>query len=228
MELRHLRYFVAVADDLSVTRAAARLNIAQPALSHQIKSLELEIGTPLLQQLARGVALTGPGEASAADARAILTAVGAATTRARRVAAGALGAIRIGFVGSASFNPFVTGAIRDYRAAYPNVQVERVEEPTMNLIASLRAGRVEVAFLRPAPGDADGLWLRHLFDEPMMMVAVSRAHPLAGAKRIALAELAAEPFIFYPRRNGRALYDAIIFACEAAGFTPRSRRTRPN
>ena len=226
MELRHLRYFVAVAEDLSVTRAAARLNIAQPALSHQIKSLEREVGTPLLHRLARGVALTGPGEVFAADARAILAAVGAATNRARRVATGALGAIRIGFVGSASFHPFVTGAIRDYRAAYPDVVVELVEEPTVNLIAGLKAGRVEVAFLRPAPGDADGLWSRHLFDEPMV-VAVPLGHPLAGRASVVLADLAAEPFIFYPRRNGRALYDAIVLACEAVGFTPRIAQDAP-
>ena len=226
MELRHLRYFVAVADDLSVTRAASRLNIAQPALSHQIKSLEQEVGTPLLHRLARGVSLTGPGELFAADARAILASVRAATTRARRAATGELGAIRIGFVGSASFNPFVTGAIRDYRAAYPDVQVELVEEPTTSLIASLRAGRVEVAFLRPAPGDAGGLWSRHLFDEPMI-VAVPLTHPLAGRTSVALADLAAEPFLFYPRRNGRALYDAIVLACEAVGFTPRIAQDAP-
>ena len=226
MELRHLRYFVAVADDLSVTRAAAQLNIAQPALSHQIKSLEREIGTQLLQRLARGVALTGPGELFAADARAILAAVGSATSRARLAAAGGIGTIRIGFVGSASFHPFVTGAIRDYRAAYPDVQIELVEEPTANLIAGLKAGRVEVAFLRPAAGDAGGLSVRHLFDEPMV-VAVPLGHPLSGSHSVALAALAGEPFIFYPRRNGRALYDAIVFACESAGFTPLIAQDAP-
>ena len=226
LELRHLRYFVAVADELNVTRAAARLNVAQPALSHQIRDLEREVGTPLLHRLGRGVALTPPGEFFAADARAILAAVHAATTRARRAAAGELGSIRIGFVGSASFNPIVTGAIRDYRAAFPGVQVELVEEPTADLIASLRSGRADVAFLRPAPGEGDGLWSRHLLDEPML-VALPVRHPLAGNDRIALADLAAEPFILYPRRNGRALHDAIVFACEAAGFTPLVAQDAP-
>lgn len=226
MELRHLRYFVAVADDLNVTRAAARLNVAQPALSHQIKALEQEVGTPLLKRLARGVALTTSGELFAADARNILTAVGAATTRARRAAAGEFGSIRIGFVGSASFNPFVTGAIRDYRAAFPDVQVELIEEPTASLLASLKAGQVEVAFLRPAPSDTDGLWSHHLLDEPMV-VAMPAMHPLAGKGRMALADLAREPFIFYPRRNGRQLYDAIMLACEAAGFVPRIAQDAP-
>lgn len=226
MELRHLRYFVAVADELSVTRAASRLNIAQPALSHQIKSLEQEVGTALLHRLPRGVALTGPGTLFADDARAILAAVGAATARARRAAAGEVGTIRIGFVGSASFNPFVTGAIRDYGTAFPDVEIELVEEPTGSLITSLKAGRVDVAFLRPASGDRDGLWSRHLFDEPMI-IAVPVTHPLAERKSVPLSELADEAFIFYPRRNGRALYDAIVHACEAAGFTPHVAQDAP-
>ena len=226
MELRHLRYFVAVAEDLSVTRAASRLNIAQPALSHQIKSLEGEVGTLLLHRLSRGVALTGPGVLFAEDARAILAAVEAAKTRARRAAAGELGLMRIGFTGSASFNPFVTGAIRDYRAAFPNVEIELVEEPTAVLLAGLKAGRLDVAFLRPLPGELDGLWSRHLFDEPMV-AAVPASHPVAAHDTVRLADLAGEAFIFYPRRNGRALYDAIMSACEAAGFTPRIAQDAP-
>lgn len=226
MELRHLRYFVAVAEDLSVTRAASRLNIAQPALSHQIKSLEEEVGTLLLHRLSRGVALTGPGVLFAEDARAILAAVEAAKTRARRAAAGELGLMRIGFTGSASFNPFVTGAIRDYRAAFPDVEIELAEEPTAVLLAGLKAGRLDVAFLRPLPGEVDGLWSRHLFDEPMV-AAVPASHPVAAHDTVRLADLAGEAFIFYPRRNGRALYDAIMSACEAAGFTPRIAQDAP-
>ena len=179
MELRHLRYFVAVAEDLSVTRAAARLNIAQPALSQQIKGLEQEVGTPLLHRLPRGVALTGPGALFAEDARAILAAVEAARMRARRVASGELGLMRIGFTGSASFNPFVTGAIRDYRTAYPDVSVELVEEPTATLLAGVKAGRIDVAFLRPAPGEVGRLWSRHLFNEPMV-AAVPANHRIAA------------------------------------------------
>ncbi len=226
MELRHLRYFVAVAEALSVTRAASRLNIAQPALSHQVKSLEKEVGTPLLHRLPRGVALTGPGALFAEDARAILAAVDAAKTRARRAAAGELGLMRIGFTGSASFNPFVTGAIRDYRAAFPDVAIELVEEPTAVLLAGLKAGRIDVAFLRPSPGEVVGFWSRHLFDEPMV-AAVPASHPVAARDAIRLGDLAGEAFIFYPRRNGLALYDAIMSACEAAGFTPRIAQDAP-
>ncbi|GJD62144.1 Hca operon transcriptional activator HcaR [Methylobacterium frigidaeris] len=227
MELRHLRYFVAVADDLSITRAAERLNIAQPALSHQIKSLETEIGTALLQRLSRGVALTEPGRAFADDARAVLAAVDAAKTRARRIATGDVGQIRIGFTSSASFHPLVTGAIRDYRSAYPDVQVELLEETTASLLAAFRAGRVDVAFMRPGEGEADELWARHLFDEPMV-VALPATHRLAAeAGAVGLADLSNEGFIVYPRRNGRALYDGIMAACAAAGFSPHIAQNAP-
>lgn len=227
MELRHLRYFVAVADDLSITRAAERLNIAQPALSHQIKSLETEIGTVLLQRLSRGVALTEPGRAFADDARAVLAAVDAATIRARRIATGDVGQIRIGFTSSASFHPLVTGAIRDYRSAYPDVQVELLEETTASLLAAFRAGRVDVAFMRPDEGEVDDFWARHLFDEPMV-VALPATHRLAtGTDGVELSDLANEGFIVYPRRNGRALYDGIMAACAAAGFSPRIAQNAP-
>lgn len=226
MELRHLRYFVAVADELNVTRAASRLNVAQPALSHQIKNLEREVGAPLFARLSRGVALTAPGTRFAEDARAILAAVHAASERARRAAAGEVGRICIGFTGSASFHPSVTGAIRDYRTAYPDVHVDLVEEPTTDLLAGLKAGRVDAAFVRPAPGEVDAFWSRHLLDEPMV-VAAPAGHPVAGRGTVALAELAGEAFILYPRRNGRGLHDRIMAACEAAGFTPRVAQDAP-
>ncbi|MEH3148538.1 MAG: LysR family transcriptional regulator [Methylobacterium frigidaeris] len=226
MELRHLRYFVAVVDDLSITRAAERLNIAQPALSQQIKNLEQEVGTPLLQRFSRGVALTEPGRAFAEDARAILAAVDRATTRARRIAGGDVGQIRIGFTGSASFHPFVTGAIRDYRALYPEVQVELVEEVTASLLLAFEDRRVDVAFMRPGRGETDHLWSHHLFDEAMV-VALPAAHPLAACDSLALPALANEAFIVYPRQNGRVLYDSIMSACAAAGFTPRIAQNAP-
>lgn len=226
MELRHLRYFMAVAEEQSVTRAAARLNIAQPALSHQIKALETEIGAALFVRFSRGVALTEPGRFFAEDARAILASVEAAKTKARRTAVGQLGLVRIGFTGSASFHPFVTGVIRDFRAAFPDVTVELIEEPTRGLLDGLASRRVDVAFMRPAAGEVEQLWSRHLFDEPMV-AAVPVGHHLAEARSLRLSALAAETFIIYPRQNGRTLYDIIVSACEAAGFAPRIGQAAP-
>ncbi len=227
MELRHLRYFVAVADDLSITRAAERLNIAQPALSHQIKSLETEIGTALLQRLSRGVALTEPGRAFADDARAVLAAVDAAKTRALRIATGDVGEIRIGFTSSASFHPLVTRTIRDYRSAYPDVQVELLEETTASLLAAFRAAGSTSPSCAPARarwmncGPATCSTSRWWWRCPRPTGSPPRP------ARVNLAALSTEGFIVYPRRNGRALYDGIMAACAAAGFSPRIAQNAP-
>lgn len=121
----------------------------------------------------------------------------------------------------------MTGAIRDYRSAHPDVQVELLEETTASLIAAFRAGRVDVAFMRPDEGEVDDLWARHLFDEPMV-VALPATHRLAaGTGPVGLADLSNEGFIVYPRRNGRALYDGIMAACAAAGFSPHIAQNAP-
>jgi DNA-binding transcriptional LysR family regulator len=130
MELRHLRYFVAAAEELHFRRAAERLGIAQPALSQQIQQLEQEIEALLFHRLTRGVELTDAGKAFLDDARAILEDVEQAKAKAQRVARGDQGMIRIGFTGSASFNPIVPGVIQDYRARFPGIAVSLVESST--------------------------------------------------------------------------------------------------
>ncbi|GJD51540.1 Hca operon transcriptional activator HcaR [Methylobacterium crusticola] len=220
MELRHLRYFLAVAEELHFTRAAARLGIAQPPLSQQIQQLEREVGAPLFQRSARSVSLTEAGQRLARDAREILAMTETALVSARRAARGEIGSIRIGFTASASFNPFVTGTIRDYRAASPDVEVNLLEDNTANLLELFRLRRLDVAFLRPAEGETGHLTRHLLFREPMV-VALPAGHRLAGPEAaLPLAALAGETFILYPRRNGRGLYDSIVGACRDAGFSP--------
>ncbi|WP_298954699.1 LysR family transcriptional regulator [uncultured Methylobacterium sp.] len=226
MELRHLRYFLAVAEELHFTRAAARLGMAQPPLSQQIQQLEREVGAPLFHRSGRGVALTEAGRQLAGDAREILRLTEAALAGARRAARGETGTIRIGFTASASFNPFVIGSIRDYRAAFPDVEVVLTEENTANLLALFRTRRLDAAFLRPADGEAEDLAGHDLPAEPMM-VALPAGHPLAARETVPLAALADETFILYPRRNGRGLFDAIMQACRAAGFSPRIGQEAP-
>lgn len=226
MELRHLRYCVALAEEQSFSRAAVRLRIAQPALSRQIKALEQEIGVELFRRLSRGAEPTDPGRVFVESARAILAEVDGAVQKTRRVARGELGLLRIGFTASASFNPFVTRAIRDYRTQYPGVEVELVEEATSSLLSMFRAGRLDVAFVRPAPGEVDHLWSMPVLGEPLV-VALPSGHQHASRRRIDLKSLAREEFILYPRRNGRALFDLIVSVCEDAGFSPHILQIAP-
>ena len=226
MELRHLKYCVAIADEESFSRASIRLRIAQPALSRQIKAIEEEIGVVLFQRLPRGVALTGAGRIFIDEARAVLATVESAVQKARRAQRGEVGLLRIGFTGSASFNPFVTRAIRDFRRLNPHVEIELVEEATASLLARFNANRLDVAFLRPAPGEVDHLWSMHVLDEPLV-VAMPSEHPQAARKRVDLKRLAHEDFILYPRQNGRALFDLIISVCRDVGFSPKLLQIAP-
>ncbi|MFT4096712.1 MAG: LysR family transcriptional regulator [Rhodoblastus sp.] len=226
MELRHLRYCIAIADEESFSRASARLRIAQPALSRQIKALEEETGVLLFQRLPRGVALTDAGRIFIEESRAALAMVEGAVQKARRAQRGEVGLLRIGFTGSASFNPFVTRAIRDFRRLNPHVEIELVEEATAPLLARFSANRLDVAFLRPAPGEVDHLWSMHVLYEPLM-IAMPSEHPYAQRKRVDLRLLAQEDFIIYPRQNGRALFDLIISVCRDVGFSPKVLQIAP-
>ena len=226
MDLRHLRYFLMVAEELSFTRAALRLGLGQPPLSQQIRQLEQEIGAPLFERLPRGVVLTAAGQRLQRDARALLAQAEQALNQARRAGRGELGTLRIGFTPSAAFHPFVTAAIRDYRAGFPEVGLELVEDTTTQLLSRFRSHRLDAAFLRPAEGEADPLQEDLLFEEGMM-VALPAGHPLAEQQALPITALSAEAFVLYPRRNGRQLYDSIVESCRAAGFSPRIAQEAP-
>ncbi|MBP0447007.1 hypothetical protein J8J14_19705 [Roseomonas sp. SSH11] len=139
---------------------------------------------------------------------------------------GELGTIRIGFTSSAAFNSFVTRTIRDYRAAFPRVGIRLLEDTTANLLARFQDRQIDAAFLRPTRGEAQGLKVVLLRAEPML-VALPSDHELAGMAAVPLRQLSKETFILYPRRNGSALYDAIMEACRKEGFTPRVGQEAP-
>lgn len=228
MDLRHLRYFVAVAEEGHVTRAAERLGIQQPPLSQQIKALEAELEVQLFRRKPRGVELTEAGESLLEDARRILAEVEGALARARHTARGELGRLAVGFTASSPFHPFVTRLLRDFRSAHPRVTVTLEEMGSSELVAAVQAERLDVAFIRPAIPPAEGVALYTLLEEPMV-AALPAGHRLATAARrpLSLAALAAEPFILYRRASGPGLYDAIVSACRAAGFTPRTEQEAP-
>ena len=220
MELRHLRYFVTVAEELSFTRAAKRLGIEQPPLSQQIRQLEQEVGTPLFRRLPRGVALTDAGGAFLGDAREVLERVRLATAHAQRVARGDQGRIRVGMINSAPFHPFVPRLIREFGQRYPEVALSLEENTTPALAESILKGAVDIALVRPLLGEFEELRIETLFDEGMV-VALPEGHPLSHQASLPLAALANESFVLFPRPVGSGLYDEIIAACRRARFSPR-------
>ncbi|WAI81399.1 MULTISPECIES: LysR family transcriptional regulator [Achromobacter] len=226
MELRHLRYFTAVAEELHFTRAAARLGIGQPPLSQQIQQLEREIGTPLFLRLPRGVDLTEAGARFLEDARAILASADRAIDTARRLGRGERGAITVGFTASAVFHPYLPRAIRAYRDRYPDVRVTLTESNTISLLRGLRLGEVDVAFVRPPYLLDPEFESERVLDEPML-VALPPDHPLSRRRSVPIAALADEDFVLYPRPIGAGLYDAIQSACQRAGFAPRVIQEAP-
>jgi DNA-binding transcriptional LysR family regulator len=227
MELRHLRYFIAVAEERHVTRAAERLGMQQPPLSQQIRALERELDVQLFRRLPRGVELTDAGSALLADARAILSHIDHAFATTRRTARGEQGQVAVGFTSSAPFHPFVPRVIRAYREAFPLVALTLEEGGTTELIDDLRNERIDAAFIRTAIADPEGLVVGTLLREAMVL-ALPRGHGLARREgALPLKALAGETFIVYRRRNGPGLYDAILSACNAAGFSPRVGQEAP-
>src|SRR5689334_22939372 len=168
MELRHLRYFIAVAEEGHVTRAAERLGMQQPPLSQQIRALEREVGAQLFRRKPRGMELTAAGRTFLADAQAILTQVDHAFTTTRRTARGELGRIGVGFTSSAPFHPFVPRVIRAFRDASPLVALSLEESGTGELVDALRNEKLDAVFIRSRAADLSGLAVHRLLDEEMI------------------------------------------------------------
>ncbi len=226
MELRHLRYFLAVAEELNFTRAAKRLNIAQPPLTQQIKALEAEMGVTLFDRTGYRVELTDAGRNFVPQVARILADVRNAVLVAKRAAVGEVGHVRVGFTESASFNPLVTAAFRNFRAAYPDVEVSLEESPSTVLATALRDGRIDAAFVRPPLRTGEGIVL-HMIDEEEMVVALASGHPLAQRSELEIKDLAEETFVLYPRTERPGLADTVIAACERAGFSPKVKQYTP-
>lgn len=217
MELRHLRYFVAVAEELHFGRAATRLHLAQPPLSRQIRALEDEVGVALLARTNRRVTLTEAGQVFLEGARRTLAQADAAVSDARRAERGEIGRLALGFVGTATYD-VLPRLLRAFRIACPDVELELQSLTTGEQVAAFRERRLDVGLLRP-PVDDPSLALRTVVREPLLAV-LPEGHPLAGRERVPLAALADEPFILYRRASGPATHDRIVGACLQAGFSP--------
>ena len=188
MELRHIRYFLAVAEEQHFTRAAAKVGIGQPPLSQQIKDLEREVGAALFHRLAHGAELTEAGKAFLAGVKDMPLIAERATMAARRAARGETGSLRVGFTASAAFNVVVPSAIRAFRRAYPEIYLTLEEANTTRLVSGLREGTLDAVFLRPGTPGSEELQLRPLSEEPMV-VALPERHSAAALEEIELKTL---------------------------------------
>ncbi|HEQ0195437.1 TPA: LysR substrate-binding domain-containing protein [Pseudomonas aeruginosa] len=221
MELRHLRYFIAVAEELHFGRAAERLGISQPPLSQQIQALEEEIGARLFERTNRRVELTDAGRLFLDESRQVLAQVDKAVLLARRAHLGELGELKIGFTSSAPFTSTIPSSIHAFRKAYPDVHLDLQEMSSRQVLKALLEESLQVGVIRPLALPDAVHWVE-LFREPL--VAVLRAdHPLAAGSEdgLAIAALAEEPFVFFPRSYGTGLYDQVITLTRQAGFSPR-------
>ena len=219
MELRHLRYFVAVATELHFGRAAKQLHISQPPLSMQIRALEEELGVTLLHRTKRQVSMTRAGKAFLHDARQILERAEQAMLTARRAARGEIGELVVGFISVADYNllPLV---LREFRRCYPRVAMSLRELTTDAQIAELFEGRIDVGFLLP-PVSEPAIESVPILREPLI-AAIPEHHPLASTQgKIPLASLSGAPFIMTPRHMSPGLHDDIVTFCHSAGSSLR-------
>lgn len=220
MELRHLRYFIAVAEELSFTRAAERLHIGQPPLSQQIQALEAEVGAQLLERSKRWVRLTQAGKLFLEDARRVLALSEQAKLTARRAQRGEAGELRIGFTFSTPFTPLFATVINRYRARYPDVLLTLRELATLPQIAMLENRELDLGFVRP-PETAipDAVRLTVLRHDPLIAV-LPVGSPLAQKELVEIRDLRGQPFIMYPKTAGTGIYPQIFRLCKEAGFAP--------
>ncbi len=226
MELRHLRYFVAVAETRHMTRAAERLGIQQPPLSQQIKALEAELGFELFRRHPKGVELTAGGRAYLPEPRAILASLNIAAAKAARAAKGLHGSISVGVTSSAATHPLIPQIIRAYRETYPDVNIDLSDGNAAELTEEVEDGRLHAAFLRAPVARPAKLLFHHLLNEEMLLI-LPVGHALIGTKtrvetpRITLKSIANEPFVLVRRPGAPGLYANLLQACQRAGYNPK-------
>jgi DNA-binding transcriptional LysR family regulator len=225
IELRHLRYFVAVAEELHFGRAALRLHLAQPPLSQQIRKLEEILGVTLFERTSRSVALTAAGTAFLERAQRTLRNVQRDMEEARSIGHGEVGSLHVGFVGSAVLTN-LPAIFRTYRESYPLVRLHLHESFTSKVIEGMQNGSLDVGLLRD--GDTvDGLVATPIYSEPFVAV-LPASHPRAGQKGISPAALRHDPFVYYPSNAGKRAYEKPLALCEEHGFRPQIVQEAPH
>jgi len=220
LELRHLRYFRAVAESKGFREAARRLHVVQPALSQTVSDLERELGVRLLTRNSRSVRLTSEGEVFLKEAREILAHADRSVELARGAARGEIGSLSVGFLGSATAF-FLPRIIREYRRRFPGVRLTLREMAPTPQIDEFRAGQLDVGFTRPIPA-TDDAWLRsECLHRDSLLAVLPKGHPASTRPVVPVKQLAAEPFVLFHRAGAPELFGAIVSLCSRAGFTPR-------
>jgi DNA-binding transcriptional LysR family regulator len=217
LELRHLRYFIAVAEELNFSRAAQRLHMAQPPLSAAIRQLEQELGTDLLSRTTREVRLTDAGRTFLEGAHRTLAELDRARIGAQRAAAGEIGALRVAFSWSARFET-LPALGRSFRSSHPGVSLLTEEMWNARMLPALRSAAVDLA-VSLCPEIAGEFSYQPIRSEPVIAL-LTRAHPLAAQPALDLRDLAEERFLFFPRELAPRLYDVMVGLCRHAGFEP--------
>jgi len=218
MELRQIRYFVAVAEELHFGRAAARVHVVQPALSQQVKRLEEELGVVLLARTRRRVALTPAGRAFLEEARRTLATAHQARESALRAAAGQTGRLGVGYVDWAIYQ-FLPVILRHYRERYPRVDVRMLEASREGLLGAFERGSLDVAFIAFREGEGEFAHDRVASDR--LMVVLPDTHPAVARRRVPLELLAEEPWVLFPASLRSRYLELVVQACAAKGFAPR-------
>ncbi|MCU1323274.1 MAG: transcriptional regulator, LysR family [Acidobacteriaceae bacterium] len=224
IELRHLRYFVAVAEELHFGRAALRLHLAQPPLSQQIRKLEDILGHALFIRTSRAVRLTSAGEVFLERARRTLRSVQEDLDEARSIGRGEVGFLRVGFIGSAMLTP-LPAMLGAYRRHFPGVHLQLHESYTSRVVQSITDETLDAGFLRDG-GPTPGLYVETLLSEPFVAV-VPANHALATAGTISAGRLRDEPFVFFSPTAGSHAYERGIAPCVEQGFRPRVVQEAP-
>ncbi len=226
MEIKHLRAFCVVAQEMHVTRAAKRLRVAQPALTQQLRALEKSCGFPLLKADGRGIALTEAGAFFHEEAEAILKQLHDAQLKGKELSLGSAGHINIGVTEGASFNPVLAAMFSSIRETSPSLNLIFTQRQTPDLANDLRTGKIEVAFMCPLP-NPHGLTLERLYAEDMVL-AIPMDHHLAKHERVAVRDLKGEALLLISHGNTEhSLESSLRSACSKCGFSPRILQTVP-
>ncbi|WP_052372890.1 LysR family transcriptional regulator [Amycolatopsis taiwanensis] len=225
MELRQLRYFVTVAEELHYGRAARRLHIAQPGLSQQIKIFERQLGVPLFHRNRRGVSLTDAGQVLLPEAKDLLARADAITSLVRRHGSGRQGELLVSLTRSAP-NGIVTELLDAFRADHPLVELKVTSGFTGLHEQQLRDRVIDVAFVRPPVDEGADLGCLHLAEEPMVL-AVPSGHVLARRRRVRTADVAGQPLVWWPREHGPGMWDRMLDEVFGVGVRPPAARWEP-